>query len=200
MQMPTVHFGAQGAATTSPVPAGPEGCGLDGATNTRPSEGSKPSQIVLNRPARALPYKIYSDCRVDAAEDKFWIDLVNAGRVGAAFYVYSTKQPQQNPRRCTVSAAQQLTDYWPLSELKEGHKLSAYGPNGFLSEFACDQSSFSSNGEKPEEKLRHDSLTGQLHLPLNNGGSEMYRLQISSACEAGEVRHYRRDRDQSTAT
>jgi phospholipase C len=155
-----------------------------------PSVQSMPMQESGTRPARALPYEIYCDCRVDAVEDKFWIDLVNAGKAGAAFYIYSTKQPQQDPRRYTVTAAQQLSDYWPLSELKAGHKLSAYGPNGFLTEFACDQSSFSSNGARPEAKLRYDSLTGQLHLTLSNSGSEMCRLQVSSPYEADKVRHY----------
>jgi phospholipase C len=115
---------------------------------------------------------------------------MNSGKAGAAFYIYSTRQPQQNPRRYTVSAARQLSDYWPLSELKEGHKLSIHGPNGYLSEFACDPSSFSESRTRPEIKLRYDSLTGDLHLALANSGPEMCKLQIRNAYDTGGIRYY----------
>src|SRR5580698_9370428 len=131
-----------------------------------PAVQCMPVQEAGTRPARALPYTLYSDSRVDVVEEKFWIDLVNSGKVGAAFYIYSTRQPQQNPRRYAVSAAQQLSDYWPLAELKGGHTLSVYGPNGYLSEFACDASAFLNKGASPEVKLRYDALTGALHLEL----------------------------------
>jgi phospholipase C len=155
-----------------------------------PAVQSMPIQEHGTRPARALPYKIFTDCRVDPNADKFWIDLTNAGKAGAAFYIYSSKQPQVNPRRYTVSASQQLSDYWDLSELKKGHKFSVFGPNGYLSEFSNDPSSFAANGANPEAKLRYDPITGDLHLTLHNSGSAPCSLQVSNAYETGSMRHH----------
>lgn len=155
-----------------------------------PSAQCMPTQEHGTRPARALPYTIFTDSRVDHAADKFWIDMVNNGNAGAAFYVYSTKQPQENPRRYAVSASQQLTDYWPLSDLKDGCKLSVYGPNGSLSEFACDASSFSNGDAKPEIKLRHVAQTGEVHLTLRNSGTKPCTLQARNVYEAGAVHHH----------
>ena len=155
-----------------------------------PAVQHMPIQEHGTRPARALPYAIFTDSRVDQIGDKFWIDIVNNGKAGAAFYIYSTKQPQENPRRYTVSASQQLTDYWPLSELKDGCKLSVYGPNGSLSEFACDPSSFSNGDAKPEVKLRHDAQMGDVHLTLRNSGTKPCTLQVRNVYETGVVRHH----------
>jgi phospholipase C len=155
-----------------------------------PAVQSMPKQEPGTRPARALPYTLFTDSRVDIAGEKFWIDLVNAGNAGAAFYIYSTKQPQQNPRRYTVSASQQLSDYWPLSELKEGCKLSIFGPNGYLSEFSCDPSAFNDQDAKPEIKLRQDPLTGNLHLSLRNTGVKECTLHIANTYEPGTTRHH----------
>jgi phospholipase C len=153
-----------------------------------PAVQSMPAQEQGTRPARTLPYRIYTDCRTDIAGDKFWIDLINEGKSGAAFYIYSTKQPQENPRRYTVSASQHLSDYWPLSELNSGYKLSVFGPNGSLSEFSNEPSS--SHTATPEVKLRHDSLTGDLHLTLHNTTSAACSLQIKNSYDDDNVRHH----------
>jgi phospholipase C len=155
-----------------------------------PAVQSMPMQESGTRPARALPYKFYIDSRVDIANEKFWVDLINEGKVGTAFYIYSTKQPQENPRRYTVSASQRLSDYWKLSELRDGHKLSVYGPNGHLSEFSCDPSSFLDSGAKPDATLRYDSSTGALHLTLRNTGSAPCRLEVINAYEADKTRRH----------
>jgi phospholipase C len=145
-----------------------------------------PVQENGTRPARALPYKIYTDCRADNADNKFWIDLINEGKAGAAFYIYSTKQPQENPRRYTVSASQRLSDYWNLSDLGSS-KLSVFGPNGYLSEFSNDPSS--DHAGKLEIKLRHQPR-GDIHLTLHNSSSTSCTLKVTSSYDAKEVRHH----------
>jgi phospholipase C len=145
-----------------------------------------PVQENGTRPARALPYRICTDFRIDAASGKVWVDLVNQSKVGAAFYIYSTKQPQENPRRYTVSAAQQLSDYWNLSDLGES-KLSVFGPNGYLAEFSG--ASSSDHAGMPEAKLRYEA-DGSLHLTLHNPGTSPCMVQVRNAYDAGDVRHH----------
>lgn len=149
-----------------------------------------PMQEHGTRPARALPYILFTDAHIDLVAKKFWIHIVNDSSVGAAFYIYSTRQPQQNPRRYTVSASQQLSDYWPLSHLEEGCKLSLYGPNGYLSEFSIDTSSLHTPEAMPEIKLRHDPPTRSLLLTLRNTGEKTCDLQIANQYEQANVRTY----------
>lgn len=155
-----------------------------------PAIQTMPTQELGTRPARALPYRIYTDWRVDVEGNRLWVDLINAGKVGSALYIYSTKQPQENPRRYTVSASQRLSDYWQLSDLVDSRRLSVYGPNGYLSEFSCDPSSVSTSGARPEATLRYDSLTQDLHLTLRNKGSAPCTLHVRNAYQDAEVRHY----------
>jgi phospholipase C len=151
-----------------------------------------PAQEPGIRPTRALPYTIFTDARMDITGKKFWIDLINDSSVGAAFYSYSTGQPQGNPRRYTVSASHQLSDYWPISQMENGCKLSIYGPNGYLSEFSCDPSSLTTTTQAaiPEVKLRHDPLTRDLLLTLGNTGGKTCTFHIANLYESGNVRHY----------
>jgi phospholipase C len=155
-----------------------------------PAVQSMPMQENGTRPARALPYTIYTECRVDIAANKLWIDLINEGKAGAAFYIYSTKQPQENPRRYTVSASQRLSDYWDLADMKNGCKLSVFGPNGYLAEFSNDPSSFNDSAARPEAKLRYDPSKGSVHLTLHNTGSSECIVQVGNSYDPAGVRHH----------
>ncbi|HEY0162202.1 MAG TPA: phospholipase C, phosphocholine-specific [Edaphobacter sp.] len=151
-----------------------------------PRRQAMPEQENGTRPARALPYSVYTEYRVDAANDKVWVDLINEGKAGAAFYIYSTKQPQENPRRYTVSAGQRLSDYWPLSALG-AEKLSVYGPNGYLSEFCNGEPG---NPAKPDATLRHDPATGSVHLTIHNGSPAACTVKVGNAYYTDDVRHF----------
>jgi phospholipase C len=107
-----------------------------------------PVQEAGTRPARALPYALLTLGRVDERAGKFWIDLKNEGKAGAAFQVRNHLLPLEAPRRYTVSAGDVLKDFWLISSNKsdkraddEGRKepdydLSLHGPNGFYSHFS----------------------------------------------------------------
>ena len=155
-----------------------------------PEEQSMPEQEPGTRPARALPYEIYAHCRVEANEGRLWIDLDNAGKAGAVFYIYSTQVPQVHPRRYTVSPGQKLADYWPLEEMKDGRKFSVFGPNGYLAEFACDPSAFSDGHAQPEVMLRFDSVAGNVHATLVNTGAAPCMLTINNYYASVPARDY----------
>ena len=74
--------------------------------------------------------------------------------------------------------------------MKDGQKLSIFGPNGYLAEFSCDPSSFSDNCAKPEVSLRYEPLAGNLHLIMHNTGSTACTLQIKNSYDAVDIRHY----------
>jgi phospholipase C len=153
-----------------------------------PKEQSMPVQEPGTRPARALPYQTYVHCRIDEGAGRFWVDFDNAGKVGAAFYIHSTEMPHANPRRYTVSPAQKLSDYWPLEAMKDGRKLSAFGPNGYLAEFACDPSAFADGSARPEVVLRYDS--GNVHALLRNTGKAACTVKIGNAYSTEAARSY----------
>lgn len=155
-----------------------------------PKEQSMPEQEAGTRPARALPYAIYAHSRVDAKEGKFWIDIENAGKAGAAFYICSSQVPQVNPRRYTVSPQQKLSDYWLLEEMQDGRKLSVSGPNGYLAEFACEPSTLAGDHAQPEVKIVYDSATGNLRTTLRNAGTMACKLTVNNAYSSAPARDY----------
>jgi phospholipase C len=156
-----------------------------------PKEQTMPEQEPGTRPARALPYEIYAHSRIESGNDgKFWIDIDNAGKVGAAFYIHSSEVPQTNPRRYTVSASQKLSDFWPLDAMKDGRKLSVFGPNGYLAEFACDPVSFSDGNASPEVTLRYDASDKAVHATLRNPGNAPCKLKIANSYASETVREH----------
>lgn len=88
-----------------------------------------PKQEEGGRPARPLPYILETICRPE--EDRVWIDLINRGGSGAAFYIYDHHQPMDEPRRYTVSSGDSLRDFWGRTD-RATFDLSLYGPNGYF--------------------------------------------------------------------
>ena len=75
-----------------------------------------PQQEPGTRPARPLPYLLYTHGRLDPVEGKFHIEFQNQGQAGAAFYARNGRLPNLAPRRYSISAAHSLTDYWLISD------------------------------------------------------------------------------------
>ena len=74
--------------------------------------------------------------------------------------------------------------------MKDGQKISVFGPNGYLAEFSCDPSFFTSNGARTEASLRYEPLACDLHLTMHNTGSVACTLQIKNSYDAADIRHY----------
>ncbi|MEO6911344.1 MAG: phospholipase C, phosphocholine-specific [Edaphobacter sp.] len=156
-----------------------------------PAVQSMPRQEPGTRPARPLPYTLYTHSRVDPTEGKVWIVFENAGSAGAAFYARNALIPQQPPRRYSISAKQKLADFWLLSDSKADSKpsstvrsdpdydISLHGPNGFYSHFR----GVISLADQPniEASVRYDRASGDLHLLLINTGNAPTSVKIVNA-------------------
>ncbi len=168
-----------------------------------PAEQSMPQQEPGTRPARALPYAVTTQSRIDLQEARLYVDFHNDGEVGAAFYGRNNLIPEQPPRRYSISAKQTLSDYWILSGTQNDHvtkpgstavprtdpdyDLLLHGPNGFLSHFRGTVSL--NGGENPEAVVRYDRSTGDVHLLLTNSGTAPCMLRIANDYNPSEASH-----------
>jgi phospholipase C len=144
-----------------------------------PAVQAMPYQEPGTRPARALPYEIATNCRVDTEAGRLWIDFVNTGETGAAFYARNGKQPHDPPRRYSVSAGQTLSDYWLLADLPDGYHFTIYGPNGYH----CQLRGAAPKAEMPtpEATLAYDAATASVSLVLFKPGSSACSAKITNA-------------------
>lgn len=147
-----------------------------------PAVQEMPAQEPGVRPARALPYELRVLGRSDGG--RFWLDFINSGSAGAAFYVYDGAHPEAAPRRYAVSAGDTLSDFW-LTGDSARYQLSVYGPNGYLCQF---------RGQADlelEAAVSYDASRGDVVLSLRNGGSQPRTVQTANAYAAAEKRTYR---------
>lgn len=155
---------------------------------TLPAAQAMPAQEAGTRPARALPYALHADGRVDAATGRFWIDFRNNGAAGAVFQVYAANRGD-GPWRYTVEAGKQLSDYWSAARYTEGvYDLEAHGPNGFLRQWRG--SVATGMGPAPEITASYDAATHRLHLSMSNPGGTACTLTVRNAYLEGDVRIY----------
>jgi len=125
------------------------------------------------RPARALPYTLETTCRVK--QDSVELELVNKGNAGAAFYIYNATQPDEDPRRYTVSAGNRLTDHWTIPA-GNTFDLVVYGPNGYLIHQQGSTASI-----EPCVTLEHDAATHAIKLSLINPAAVSVTLTIKES-------------------
>lgn len=146
------------------------------------------------RPARPLPYRIYTDGDIKAEEHKFEIKFRNEGKIGAAFYARNNLLPDLPPRRYSVSAGNAITDFWPISHRLEDkdrgkprlvpdYDLELHGPNGFFSHFRGVYSE--SGASTPEIRVHYNNETGALSLSAVNPSSVAWTFRSQNACSPG---------------
>jgi phospholipase C len=152
-----------------------------------PPTESMPTQEPGTRKARVLPYEFCAHCRLSDKETetisgKVWIDFANTGKAGVAFYVYSGKKPNDNPRRYTVSAGDMLSDYWEAADAQGAYELTVHGPNGYLCQFRGNTDEAAGQGNSPPEvKVRYDVVEGNILLSLSNLGSAPCGMKVTNA-------------------
>jgi len=94
-----------------------------------PQRFSAIAQETGQRPARALPYAFDVACELDAPRKAVWLNIANAGAVGAPLNVFSA-DGSAGPWFFTVEAGKTLR-HEVLSGVSS-YNLTALGPNGFL--------------------------------------------------------------------
>ncbi|MDR3714862.1 MAG: phospholipase C, phosphocholine-specific [Puia sp.] len=139
------------------------------------------------RPSNALPYQLYAEGNISADKNHFSIrfaagnDFFGKASAGSPFKVYAPGShaafdkelhpsgfEQARSWAYAVSAGDQLTDTWSLSDFENGqYHLRVYGPNGFFREY-------SGNAADPRVEVvceyQHTGKTptGRIELTLSN--------------------------------
>jgi len=127
------------------------------------------------RPARALPYTLHADGRLDGGS--FRIDLRNAGRATAVFQVRSAGGAP--PRSYTVEPGRQLSDGW---DLQPGYDLAVHGPNGFYRGFTA-----GSAATDLDIAASYDEQRTELALTIANRGPQPAVVTIRDAYSSRET-------------
>ncbi len=147
-----------------------------------PEHQELPKQEMGIRPARPLPYTLYTDIRMDIKNRRFWIDFVNKGNSGAGFNVY-TNNSNDIPKYYTVEMQKTLSDCWDISSFSNGiYEISIHGPNGFYRCFKGDIT------EEVEVYVRY--YKGDILLYLKNSGKSTSVFSVTDNTYGGNPRTY----------
>jgi phospholipase C len=140
---------------------------------TVPAVQAMPTQEPGLRLARALPYRLQADARIDIAAQTVSIAFENHGAVGAFFHVRSAQGAENSgkgtgPWGYTVDPARRaLSDRWSPTG-GSAYDLAVYGPNGFFRRAAGGLSSTSAN---LEIRARSELAGGAIVLIIENAAS-----------------------------
>ncbi|CAB3749881.1 phosphocholine-specific phospholipase C [Paraburkholderia humisilvae] len=161
------------------------------ATQPKPVVPAVPGPIVPQEPgirfARALPYELHVNGKVNEKRNVLELVMGNTGTVGAHFYVYSSLRTD-GPWRYTVEANKSITETFDLSINNGAYAFTVYGPNGFVRRFNGDLNAdmvaaAAGKGKKkmaiPEVKTHYDVANGNLVLRFTNKGNANARLSVS---------------------
>jgi len=140
-----------------------------------PTNQALPQQEPGTRPARALPYELHVDGRVNELEGNIQLHFRNSGKAGAFFQV-RFGDGQTGPRAYTVGAGDETSDTFGASG--NSHDLSVFGPNGFLRTFAGGVAARSAN---LTVKAIYDKGSEGIALEIHNHGSSAERVKVTDA-------------------
>ncbi|MEU1078024.1 MULTISPECIES: phosphocholine-specific phospholipase C [unclassified Streptomyces] len=134
----------------------------------QPDDTQLPEQEKGLRRARALPYDVGADARVE--DGRLHIDFRNDGGTGAVFHVAS-HSGAYGPWTYTLAEHTQLTDSWPL---EDGYNMTVHGPNGFFRQFTQPAHQYT---------LHVTARSGEHGLVLEfvNHGSDTVRIAVTDA-------------------
>ena len=154
-----------------------------------PAVQALPKQEPGVRPARALPYELFVQGRLDEDSRKFVLQFINTGNAGANLLLY-TAASTDAPRSYTIEAGKRLTDRLPINA-RGAYDFTVHGPNGFLRRFAGTVSDTSwwnrSQQPVPEVSEGYDVANGNLQLRLRNLGKTRCEFTIVNAYDPGTV-------------
>ncbi|WP_459715474.1 phosphocholine-specific phospholipase C [Paraburkholderia sp. 2C] len=161
------------------------------ATQPKPVVPAVPGPIVPQEPgirfARALPYELHVNGKVNEKRNVLELVMGNTGTVGAHFYVYSSLRTD-GPWRYTVEKDKSITETFDLSINNGAYAFTVYGPNGFVRRFNGDLNAemieaAAGKGKNrtalPEVKAHYDVANGNLVLRFTNKGNKNARLSVA---------------------
>jgi len=162
----TRTFIANADASCQLTPAGP------------PASNVLPTQEPGSRPARALPYSLSVNGRIETTSGRYWLDFFNDGAAGAGLNVYADNR-SDGPWFYSLGGGTELSDYWSAQAVTAGvYDLHVQGPNGFLRSFGGDLAR-TTNGASPELIALYDVDSNALVLRLRNAGTVACRVTVT---------------------
>ena len=166
------------------------------STQPAPAAPATPAPVDTQEPgvrrARALPYELHVDTRVDAAGNRFVIDFANRGDAGAHFHVYSNNRVD-GPWRYTVEAGKSLREAFGTATTNGVYTFTVYGPNGFVRQFGGTVPQAADaypERAAPEVRAAYDVANGNLHLELTNQGPATAKLSVVDNAYGALTRHF----------
>jgi phospholipase C len=152
-----------------------------------PSTQALPKQEPGLRRARALPYDISVQSRLDNSKRLLALEFQNRGRAGAAFIVNAVGSANP-PRSYTVDAGKKLVDVWSTVPAQGVYDLIVSGPNGFLRRFSGDALAAAAKGVAPEVRDAYATADGgSLLLTFTNPGTATVRLSVVTNAYGNEA-------------
>ncbi|WP_058186605.1 phosphocholine-specific phospholipase C [Terracidiphilus gabretensis] len=148
---------------------------------------SMPQQEKGIRPACALPYELYADCRLGDDGTQCEVRLSAANHVhgtnsaGAPFNVYLRNLKQKGMRAATytVKAGDTLTIPYPLSLFADSrYEVEIHGPNGFY-RMLMDRGSPLPIEARAEYESRGGKYTGNVLVHLRNRSHNAAKVEIT---------------------
>lgn len=138
-----------------------------------PARQSLPRQEPGQRPARALPYDVLADGRIE--DRALTLTMRNRGRAGVALNLYDHAGTQA-PRYYTANGGDTLEDSVPLGT---AYDVSVFGPNGFMRQFAgrLDDRAMA----QVEATLTHAPGADEVIVRLHNPGRGACRVRTTCA-------------------
>jgi phospholipase C len=140
-----------------------------------------PGQERGVRRARALPYVLEVNARVQPGSQRITLSFENTGRQGAVFHVYDRKQLEAGPRRYTVEPRKGLTGHWELRDNSGAYDLWVLGPNGFHRHFTGVAPNESESPlSLPEIEVEQHTRLGSVSVRLLNRGAALTTFDIKA--------------------
>jgi phospholipase C len=153
---------------------------------TAPTTPQPLFQETGTRFSRALPYELHTSARVEA-RGMLQLIFSNTGTQGAVFHVYDKLHLDLIPRRYTVEAGKQLSDYWNTGATDSGkYELWVYSSNGFVRTFKGDALAADAAAFKPEAQVCYEPATGQVYLKVHNTGTAAGTVTVTSNAYRGD--------------
>ncbi|WP_321353093.1 phosphocholine-specific phospholipase C [Alcaligenes faecalis] len=139
-----------------------------------------PSQDLMLRPSRALPYQLHTSANVDLDKEQVWLTFSNTGTQGTVFHVYDELQLSDYPRRFTVEANKIISDAWTVhADHKGNYSLWVLGPNGYHRHFKGNIHALR-QGPKPEVRVCYEPQANAVSLTIMNMGDQAATVTVSA--------------------
>ncbi|WGL60482.1 phospholipase C, phosphocholine-specific [Pigmentibacter sp. JX0631] len=143
-----------------------------------PEKQQLPKQEKGVRPARALPYNLLVNTKIDFKKKNVNIIFSNIGKNTAGFFVYNMLK-KSSPKNYTLGAANTIIDSWNENDCSNGiYDLNIHGPNGFFRKFKGSLN-LQNDKEFPIPEVYLNYMNNELFFIFKNLGNKTCTFYIT---------------------